>query len=112
MSELVFKSILFAAAFFFMGFFALIVVPPLIENPDIWGAFVAGFVNPYSSGYSMDVLVCWAILAAWVVYEAKKYSVRKGWICLLLGIVPGVAVGFALYLLLRARQIREVRRDA
>ncbi|TCO69472.1 DUF2834 domain-containing protein [Chromatocurvus halotolerans] len=112
MSESVFKAILALAALFFTGFFALIVVPPLIENPDIWGAFAAGFVNPYSSGYSTDVLVCWTILAAWVFYEAKKYSVRKGWVCLLLGIVPGVAVGFALYLLLRGRQIREVRRDA
>lgn len=69
-------------------------------------------MHPYASGYSMDVLVCWAILAAWVIYEAKTYSVRKGWLCLLLGIFPGVAVGFALYLLLRAKQIREVRRDA
>ncbi|WP_375176331.1 DUF2834 domain-containing protein [Marinobacter mobilis] len=111
MSESVFKSILVVAALFFTGFFAAIVLPPLIENPDVWGAFTAGFVNPYSSGYSMDVLVCWAILAVWVVYEAKAYSVRKGWVCLLLGIVPGVAVGFALYLLLRAKQIRVVRRD-
>ncbi|WP_353254415.1 DUF2834 domain-containing protein [Salinisphaera sp. PC39] len=76
------------------------------------GAFAAGFVNPYASGYSTDVLFCWAILAAWVAYEAKKYSVRNGWVCLLLGIVPGVAVGFAMYLLLRAKQVGEVRRHA
>ncbi|WP_297795741.1 DUF2834 domain-containing protein [uncultured Marinobacter sp.] len=112
MTDSVFKATLIVACLFFTGFFALVVVPPLIENFDVWGAFAAGFVNPYSSGYSMDVLVCWAILAAWVVYEAKKYSVRKGWVCLLLGIVPGVAVGFALYLLLREKQIRAVRRDA
>ncbi|MCR9186000.1 MAG: DUF2834 domain-containing protein [Halieaceae bacterium] len=112
MSKSVFKAILVVAALFFTGFFASTVVPALIENPDVWGAFAAGFVNPYSSGYSTDVLVCWVILAAWVVYEAKTYSVRKGWVCLLLGIVPGVAVGLALYLLLREKQIREVRRDA
>src|SRR6056297_180793 len=112
MSKLVFKAILVVSALFFTGFFAAIVLPALIENPDVWGAFAAGFVNPYSSGYSMDVLVCWAILAAWVVYEARTYSVRKGWVCLLLGIVPGVAVGFALYLLLREKQVRQVRRDA
>ncbi|MDI9246569.1 DUF2834 domain-containing protein [Marinobacter sp. CHS3-4] len=112
MSESVFKATLVVAALFFTGFFASIVLPPLIENPDVWGAFAAGFVNPYSSGYSMDVLVCWAILAAWVVYEAKIYSVRKGWVCLLLGIVPGVAVGFALYLLIRERQIKEVKSDS
>ena len=82
-------------------------IPPLVANPDIWGAFAAGFVNPYSSGYSTDVLVCWFVLAVWVVYEAKAYSIRHGWICLLIGIVPGVAVGFALYLLLRSKQLKQ-----
>ena len=112
MSESVFRAILIVASLLFTGFFALVVLPPFIENPDVWGAFAAGFVNPYSSGYSTDVLICWVILAVWVVYEAKKYSIRKGWVCLLLGIIPGVAVGFALYLLLREKQMREVRRDA
>ncbi|MCR2747307.1 DUF2834 domain-containing protein [Limnobacter parvus] len=106
MSESVFKAILLLAALFFTGFFALVVVPPLVENPDVWGAFAAGFVNPYASGYSTDVLVCWFILATWVVYEAKTHAVRYGWVCLLLGVVPGVAVGFALYLLIRGKQIK------
>ncbi|PAV27078.1 hypothetical protein CF392_02800 [Tamilnaduibacter salinus] len=111
MSESVYRAILVVAAVFFTGFFAAVVVPPLIENPDVFGAFAAGFVNPFASGYSIDILVCWAILAAWVVYEARQYSIRKGWVCLLLGIVPGVAVGFALYLLLREQQMREIRRE-
>ncbi|PVY77578.1 uncharacterized protein DUF2834 [Tamilnaduibacter salinus] len=111
MPESVYRAILVVAAVFFTGFFAVVVVPPLIENPDVLGAFAAGFVNPFASGYSMDILVCWAILATWVVYEARQYSIRKGWICLLLGIVPGVAVGFALYLLLREKQMREIRRE-
>ena len=111
MSEAVFKAALIAAALFFTVFFALVVVPPLVEDPDIIGAFAAGFVNPYSSGYSTDVLVSWFILAVWVVYEARAYSVRHGWVCLLLGVVPGVAVGFALYLLLRQRHIIRVKQD-
>ena len=109
MSESFFRITVCSAALFFTIFFAVVVVPPLIANPDIWGAFAAGFVNPYSSGYSMDVFVSWVILAAWVAYEAKVYSVRKGWVCLLIGIVPGVAVGFAAYLRLRAKQIKEIR---
>ncbi|WP_349255373.1 DUF2834 domain-containing protein [Spectribacter acetivorans] len=80
-------------------------------NRDIFGAFAAGFVNPYASGYSIDVLVCWGILALWVLYEAKQHSVKNGWVCLLLGIVPGLAVGFALYLLIRQRQIKEQPRN-
>ncbi|MEL7476817.1 MAG: DUF2834 domain-containing protein [Cyanobacteria bacterium J06555_12] len=107
-----FKALLLFAALFFATYFAVVVVPPLIADPDILGAFAAGFVNPYSSGYSTDVLVCWGILATWIVYEATTYSVKYGWACLLLGIVPGVAVGFALYLLVRAKQIQERARDA
>ena len=102
MSKQFFKISIALMAIIFTLLFCTIVVPPLIENPDIIGAFAAGFVNPYASGYSADVFCCWAILAIWVIYESPK--VKYGWVCLLLGIIPGVAVGFALYLLLRMKQ--------
>nr|MBV6630603.1 DUF2834 domain-containing protein [Oceanococcus sp. HetDA_MAG_MS8] len=108
MSVSVFRTLLWLSAAGFVLVFALVVVPPLLANPDVWGAFAAGFVNPYASGYSTDVLVCWLILAIWVVFEAKHYAVRHGWVCLVLGVVPGVAVGLALYLLLRQKQLRQV----
>lgn len=107
----VFRAFLYFFAALFVGIFSLVVVPPLIAEPDIIGAFAAGFVNPYSSGYSADVFVCWAVLASWVLFEAKVHSVKRGWICLLLGIIPGVAVGFAAYLLIRQSQIIEARAD-
>lgn len=107
MSETMFRSLLWLAAAGFVVAFGVIVVPPLLANPDIWGAFAAGFVNPYASGYSTDVLICWLILAIWVLFEKQHYAVRHGWVCLLLGVVPGVAVGFALYLLLRQRQVHQ-----
>jgi hypothetical protein len=88
--------------------FCVVVVPPLIETPDIIGAFGAGFVNPYASGYSSDVIACWLLLAIWVGFEAQTRSVKHGWLCLVVGIVPGVAVGLAAYLLLRSRQVREL----
>lgn len=103
MSEKVFKVGIIGVAIIFTLIFLSVVVPPLIENPDILGAFAAGFVNPYSSGYSADVFCCWAILLLWVIYESSE--VKYGWVCLLLGIIPGVAVGFALYLLLRMKQL-------
>jgi len=103
-------SLLLLASSFF-AFFCAVVVPALVHNPDILGAFTAGFVNPYSSGYSADVIVCWFILAVWVVFEAQRYSVRGGLYCLLLGLVPGVAVGLAAYLILRSRQVLEVASD-
>lgn len=81
-----------------------------MEDPDIIGAFAGGFVNPYASGYSTDVLCCWVILLLWVIYEYPR--IKHGWICLLLGLVPGVAFGFALYLIMRTNQLKSDRNKA
>ena len=105
MTESQFKVCVVALAAAFTAIFSVLVIPPLIQDPDVLGAFAAGFVNPYSSGYSSDVIVCWFILAAWVAFEAREKQVRHGWICLVVGLVPGVAVGFAAYLLLRMQQL-------
>ncbi len=94
----------------FMAYFALVVGPPLLESGDVFGAFAAGFANPYSSGYSADVIACWVVLAAWVLFDARIHSVRGGWVCLILGIVPGVVVGLSAYLIMRSRQVSETRR--
>ena len=112
MTEQQFHTAILAVALAFTALFCVVVVPPLIDNPDIPGAFAAGFVNPYASGYSADVIACWLILAIWVVFEAKSRSVKHGWLCLALGIVPGVAVGLAAYLLVRSSQVGEHPRPA
>lgn len=106
MNESAFKVSLLLAALLFTGVFCFLVIPPLLENPDIMGAFAAGFVNPYAAGYSSDVFFCWFVLASWVWFEASNHSIKYGWICLALGVVPGVAVGFALYLLVRHSQLK------
>jgi hypothetical protein len=105
MNEPAIKTIIIAAAAVFTALFAYWCIPPLIADPDIIGALAAGFVNPYSSGYSADVLACWVILSAWIVDERSTLGVRHGLWCILLGAMPGVAVGFAAYLLLRMRQL-------
>ncbi|MEG9226335.1 DUF2834 domain-containing protein [Aeromicrobium sp. Sec7.5] len=94
--------------------FAAIVVPALVrDGGDVVGGLAAGFVNPYSSGYSLDVLCCWAVLAIWIVVDRRELQVRHGWVCLVLGIVPGVATGFAAYLLLRhSASSRRGRRES
>jgi hypothetical protein len=104
---------LFRAALILLGggfalFFVLYVAPPLFPDMDVAGAFAAGFVNPFAAGYSTDTIMCWFVLASWIVYEKAKHGVKHGWIPLLLGLVPGVATGFALYLLIRMRQGRAV----
>ncbi len=87
--------------------FCVLVLPPLLASGDVIGAFAAGFVNPYSSGYALDAIMCWCILAVWVAYEARTCKIRHGWVALVLGLAPGVATGFAFYLLLRHRQLAE-----
>lgn len=106
MNQGLFKILLVSVAALFTVYFSLTIIPELIKNPDIIGAFAAGFVNPYSSGYSTDVILCWVILAIWIVHERLLYGVQYGWVCLVLGLVPGVAVGFALYLLIRQRYVK------
>ncbi len=106
MSSRLLKIQLMALALGFTTVFCVVVLPPLWASGDIVGAFLAGFVNPYASGYSADVLFCWGVLALWVTYEAKVLAVKGGWMCLLLGVVPGVAVGFAVYLIVRMPQIK------
>lgn len=96
-----------ACAAVFLAVFFLVAVPATFADGDILGAFAGGFVNPYATAYSVDVLMCWSILACWVVYEATVHRVRHGWLALLLGVVPGVAFGFALYLFIRMTQGRD-----
>lgn len=91
----------------FAAGFALLVLPPLWASGDVLGAFAGGFVNPYASGYALDAIFCWCVLATWVIHEAKTLGIRHGWLALVLGVMPGVASGLALYLLLRMSQLSE-----
>lgn len=112
MNEKLFTYALIFIAAAFTVFFSFVVIPPLIADPNVVAAMMAGFVNPYAAGYSTDVIFCWLVLCVWVVYEAKTLSIKNGWVFLLLGLIPGVAVGFALYLISRHYQIRHLRNNA
>lgn len=109
MNAQTFRIFLIVLAVGFTAAFTVVCIPPLLVNPDIIGAFAAGFVNPYASGYALDIFFTWGVLATWVVYEARTKAIRHGWVALMLGVVPGVAVGFAFYLLLRLKH-ESVRR--
>ncbi|HMV78717.1 MAG TPA: DUF2834 domain-containing protein [Leptospiraceae bacterium] len=102
-----FKGTILSLGLGFAVAFGIIVLPAFFKNPDIFGAFAAGFVNPFAAGYSMDTIFCWLILAIWVAYEARVRQIRYGWVCVLLGIVPGVATGFAFYLLIRMHRVNK-----
>jgi hypothetical protein len=98
-----YRRALVAIAAVFTVAFVVLVLPALADDGgDVVGGMADGFVNPYASGYSWDVYCSLAVLAVWVAHERVALGQRRGWICLLLGCVPGVAVGLASYLLLRS----------
>ena len=105
-SEKLFRRLLLLVALSFSAVFAVLIIPPLLANPDIIAAAAGGFVNPFAAGYATDVILCWVVLAIRVIFERQRYQIRGGWLALVLGVVPGVAVGFALYLLMRQRQLK------
>ena len=106
MSEKLFLTLTAVLGAAFAIVFSVVVVPPLLASGDVIGALMAGFVNPFAAGYSTDVLMCWAVLAVWVIYEARAHNIKHGWLALVVGAAPGVATGFALYLIMRHRQMK------
>ena len=103
----IFHGVLITIGAGFAIFFFVTIGPLLIDDPNIFEAFKAGFVNPYSSGFSADAIACWLVLAVWVIYERLQKHINHGWLALLLGLIPGVATGFALYLVLRSNQLKD-----
>lgn len=107
MNQKFFEFLVISLGAVFAFAFFVIVMPPLIESGDVVGAFSAGFVNPYSSGYSLDTILCGFILISWVLFERSTLSIKHGWIVIPLSFVPGVATAFAVYLIIRYRQLGE-----
>ncbi len=58
MNATLYRALLITLATAFTVAFGVICIPPLLENPDILGAFAGGFVNPYASGYALDAIFC------------------------------------------------------
>jgi len=106
MTESRFKIAITLSALFFLLVFILYTLPAVLANSDIIYAFAAGFVNPFAAGYATDAIMCWFILLFWVLYERQSFHIKHGWVCILLGVIPGVAVGFALYLIVRQTQLK------
>lgn len=108
MHERIYFTLLAFIAISFSAFFVATVIPAVAVDWDIISAIAGGFVNPFAAGYSTDVILCWCVLAIWVFFERKTKNIKHGWVCVLLGVVPGVAVGFALYLILRSKQNKDI----
>ncbi len=86
--------------------FCILILPTALQETDALRFVTDGWANVYASGYMLDTISCWWVLAVWIAYEASTGKVRHGWVALLLGVVPGVATGFAVYLLMRHKQLQ------
>lgn len=111
MSKKLFEWLVIALGAVFAALFFALVMPPLLKTGDVIGAFAAGFVNPFSTGYSLDVIICAFILFVWIFYERRALGIKYGWIAIPLSFVPGVATAFAFYLVLRLRQLSRETSD-
>ena len=108
MTQRAFIYIIGAIGLAFTIAFALLVMPSLLKDFSIAIALSEGFVNPYSTGFSLDTLSSWLVLTVWIIYEARSSGIRYGWVAILLGLIPGTATGFAFYLILRTVQLSKV----
>lgn len=105
MTERSFKAGLMGIAALFIVSF-VVILAPAVDDLTFGSAIDDMFGTPVSSGVSTDILLTYAALVLWVVYEAVTKKVRRGWIALVLGAV-GVAVALPAYLLIRMRQADE-----
>ncbi|MFT5796559.1 MAG: hypothetical protein ACI84R_000606 [Candidatus Azotimanducaceae bacterium] len=64
MNRSVFGRLVISLGVLFLATFLIIVVPPMYQSKAVFGAFAPGFVNPYSTGYSIDAIICGVILIA------------------------------------------------
>jgi len=101
MNESLFRISLIIMAAGFVLYALVFFFPPIIENPDIIGVLKAGFVNPYATAYSIDLIACWVVLIFWIFHERHTFQIEWGWICIPIGLILGVVVGLSLYLLIR-----------
>lgn len=109
MTERTFKAGLLAIAALFIVLFVVILAPE-VKDLTFGKAVDDMFNTPVNQGVSTDILLTYAALALWVVYEAIIKKVRRGWIALVLGAV-GVAVALPAYLIIRMGQVNDSGRS-
>ena len=86
MKESTFKTLLILIEVSFVVFAAVVFFAPIIKNPDIIGVLKAGFVNPYATTYSVDLIACWVVLIIWIIYERNELRIKNGWVCIPIGL--------------------------
>lgn len=73
---------------------------------DLVAVLGLAFANPISSSFSGDLFVSFAAFVVFVIAEARRIGMRRGWLYPLLGLGLGLAFAFPLFLFARERQRR------
>lgn len=70
--------------------------------------FGAAFANALTTAITIDVYVAAVVFAIWVLNDAKRISVARPWLFVLLCFCIGLAVALPLYLAVRERTIAKL----
>lgn len=63
-------------------------------------------VNPAAASALMDLTFAYIILAIWIVIEARRLSMRFGWLYIVVAVGVSLAFGLGLFLMMRERRLR------
>ena len=63
-------------------------------------------VNPAATSALMDLTFTYLIVGTWIVLEARRLAMRRAWLCVPITVFVSLALGLALFLILRERRLR------
>lgn len=66
--------------------------------------------NPASRSITVDLLLLFVAVAAWMLMEARRLGMKGGWLYVIFGILIAISVTFPLFMLNRERALAQ--RDA
>lgn len=74
--------------------------------------FGAAFANSLTSAITIDVYLSALVFSVWVISDAKRLSVKRSWLYVVLCFCVGLAISLPLYLAGREKAILDVKGDA
>lgn len=69
------------------------------------------YINNASSSLTNDVLVIWGAFIVWSFIEARRLSMARWWVYILLTATVAVAFAVPVFLLIRERRLAEINID-
>ena len=69
------------------------------------------YINNASSFITNDVLVIWGAFIVWSFVEARRLSMARWWVYILLTATVAVAFAVPVFLLMRERRLAEINID-